>query len=128
MPKRKITPAVFERMNDAYMKWDPQDMTADELFRQFGISKQAFFAERRRRGLPPIHRPSAGEVLQHVKDKPQEAVQSMEVMLELLVQARLEIQQLRTENEQLRQQHHLGGGGSPETDIDMEQLADVTGG
>lgn len=101
MPKRKITQAVFEKMMAAYEAWDPQDKTVEELFEPFDISKQAFYAECRRRGIPTRHRPGS-DLTQYVRDRPHESAESMEVMVEMLVEARLKIQQLQAELSQYR--------------------------
>ena len=53
---------------------------------------------KRRCSVPPLHR-SGADIRQFVQDKPAEAVQGMETMLQLLVEARLRIQQLESELE-----------------------------
>lgn len=95
-------------MNAAYEAWDPQDKTAEELFQPFHISKQAFFAERRRRGLPPRHRVGV-DLNAFAHQRPNESAESIEVLFEMLVEARLRIQHLETELDKYRSQ---GAGGA----------------
>lgn len=96
MPKRKLTQEVFVKMNEAYEAWDPQDRTAEELFAPFGISKQAFFAERRRRSMPPRHR-AGTDAIQYAAQQPANMVQTVETLVGLLAEARLRIAQLEAE-------------------------------
>ena len=54
MPRRKITPELWADILSAYDAWDPTQpgsLTVEQLLAPFGISKQAFYAERRRQGM-----------------------------------------------------------------------------
>ena len=94
MPKRKITPELWAQVTEAYRQWTPGERgagTIDELLRPFGISKQAFYAERRRLGLPG-------------KSAPTEAVDGnvVKVILDALVECRLKNAELMHELMELR--------------------------
>jgi hypothetical protein len=97
VPKRKITPELWADILTAYDAWTPGDDTAptiEELLRPFGISKQAFYAERRRVGLAPKaeNRPAT---IGNDSD-------TVTVLLEALVEARLKIRSLEQELQTFR--------------------------
>lgn len=55
MPKRKITAELWQQLLTAYQEWEPGTLEApsiDELIAPFGVSKQAFYAELNRQGVP----------------------------------------------------------------------------
>jgi hypothetical protein len=86
MPKRKLSEQKWRDLCDAYDAWDPSDSsghTIDDVLEPYGLSKQAFYAERRKRGMPtkggrsPASKPARGPE------------QAMAVMLELLVSCKI---------------------------------------
>lgn len=90
-------------MNAAYEAWDPQDKTAEDLFRPFGISKQAFFQERRRRGLSPLKR-DVSSAAAFIQARPEETAAGVELLLQILDETRRQVKRLEAENSALRQQ------------------------
>lgn len=97
MAKRKITPELWADLVAAYDAWNPADPHApsmDELLAPFGISKQAFYAERRRQNLP---NKSDWRTTQPVVDPTQQVT----ALLEALVDARLRIRELELRNREL---------------------------
>lgn len=90
MPKRKITESLWKALVEAYEHWDPAGAdTIEVVVAPFGISKQAFYAEARRRGYTlKSHTATAGDM---VEAKLQAA------LLETLLTARLRIRVLESE-------------------------------
>lgn len=100
MPKRKITPELWAEIDAAYTNWNPASTNApsiDELLRPFGISKQAFYAERRRQGLANKGdwRTGAGE----------QGGDVVEALLQMVIECRVRIQLLERELELERAKH-----------------------
>jgi len=97
MPKRKITPELWAEILDAYESWDTSASdsgTIDNLLEPFGISKQAFYTELRRRGL------STKTLVSTPASAPPSDVAA--ALLEALVDARIEIRRLQAELERLQ--------------------------
>lgn len=97
MAKRKITPELWAELVAAYDAWNPAAPDApsmDELLAPFGISKQAFYAERRRQNLPNKSDWRAS----HTAPDPTAQVQAL---LEALVDCRLRVRELEARNREL---------------------------
>lgn len=92
MPKRKITPELWEAAAAAYEAWDPANdrRTIEEVLVPFGISKQAFYAERRRRGITGAR----------LTQSPASDQAVVEVLLSALVEARVKIAALEAQIQQ----------------------------
>jgi hypothetical protein len=113
MPKRKLTEEVWQEVKRAYDAWTPGDPSApsiDDLLRPFGVSKQAFYAELRRRG--DTTKSATGPTLTHVApgaggDADREI--AMRVLLEALVEARLRIVALEQHVQELESQLAAAG-------------------
>lgn len=89
MPKRKITPELWADVIDAYNTWDPtqpDSPTIDELLRPYGISKQAFYAERRRQGM--------GNKADWRPEPATSAAATVDALVQALVDAQLRIRDL----------------------------------
>ena len=88
MPKRKITSETWQAMSAAYDAWDGT-ISIEDLLKPWGISKQAFYAERRKQGLG----------LKSDRPVPQTADEKaiIEVLLSSLVEARIKIRELENE-------------------------------
>jgi hypothetical protein len=93
MPKRKLTEEVWQEVKRSYDAWTPGDPAApsiDDLLQPFGVSKQAFYAELRRRGdttKAATDRPAQSTTAD--VDPEREIV--LRTMLEALVDARVQI-------------------------------------
>lgn len=94
MPRQKITPEMRVELDAAYDEWTGRE-SIDQLLQPFGVSKQAFYADRRRRGLPlksdrpvPLSLSGEGPVA--------------EVLLNALVEAKMRIRSLEAEVERLQ--------------------------
>lgn len=81
---------MWTQVVEAYNAWDPSvtgSPSIDQLLAPFGISKQAFYAERRRQGMA-----NKADWRRAPSDVP--TGQAVEVLLEALIEARLRIREL----------------------------------
>lgn len=87
-----MTPEVWRGLFQAYMNWDPaapDAPTVEQLAADFGVSKNAFYAEMKRRGLP-LKRNGESAAAAEAERQAEVGTHDLSGVVDLLVEARLE--------------------------------------
>lgn len=99
MPKRKLTPELFDEMLASYEAWDSNVEAIDDWAARWPVSKATFFNAMRDRGvLPKSQRPGNGGNPTVPPATPEMVTAWMEMLVDARVRIRMLEQRLKDHN------------------------------